>query len=296
MTEENMNIAEVEEVEIVSDASELPCVNSVQLYFQQINRIPLLSSEEELALAKRALAGDKIAIDKLVEANLRLVVSIAKHYHSTSLSFMDLVQEGNIGLCKAAEKFDYTKGYRFSTYAAWWIRQTITRALADKERVIRIPTNLVDYYNKMSKIIAQFMAEYGRQPTVEELVQETGWPQDRVETLLDLDISTVSLDTPMGDDEECTFGDLVPDNSFNPIANALREANKETVLAVLNTLSPKEKEVINLRFGIENDMPLTLEEVGEKYQVTRERIRQIENKALRKLRHPSRSKILREIL
>ena len=293
MIEENMII---EEVEIVSDASELPAVNSVQLYFQQINRIPLLTQEEEVSLAKRSLTGDTEASKRLVEANLRLVVSIAKHYHSSTLSFMDLVQEGNIGLCKAAEKFDYTKGYRFSTYATWWVRQTITRALADQDRVIRIPTNLVEYHNKMSKIIAQYQTEYGTNPSVEELMEETGWTKERVSTLLDLTMNTASLETPVGDEEEATMGDLIPDNTYNPVAEAMREADKQVILSILNTLTEKERDVMTLRFGIGTDNPLTLEEVGEKYNVTRERIRQIENRALKKLRHPSRSKILRSVM
>ena len=292
----NDEIMNQEEVQMVEDASELPAVNSVQLYFQQINRIPLLTQEEEVSLAKRSLTGDIEASKRLVEANLRLVVSIAKHYHSSTLSFMDLVQEGNIGLCKAAEKFDYTKGYRFSTYATWWVRQTITRALADQDRVIRIPTNLVEYHNKMSKIIAQSQTEYGTTPSVEELMEETGWTKERVSTLLDLTMSTTSLETPVGDEEDATMGDLIPDNTYNPVAEAMREADKQVILSVLNTLTEKERDVMTLRFGIGTDNPLTLEEVGEKYNVTRERIRQIENRALKKLRHPSRSKILRSVM
>lgn len=292
----NDEIMNQEEVQMVEDASELPAVNSVQLYFQQINRIPLLTQEEEVSLAKRSLTGDTEASKRLVEANLRLVVSIAKHYHSSTLSFMDLVQEGNIGLCRAAEKFDYTKGYRFSTYATWWVRQTITRALADQDRVIRIPTNLVEYHNKMSKIIAQYQTEYGTAPSIEELMEETGWTKERVSTLLDLTMSTTSLETPVGDEEEATMGDLIPDNTYNPVAEAMREADKQVILSVLNTLTEKERDVMTLRFGIGTDNPLTLEEVGEKYNVTRERIRQIENRALKKLRHPSRSKILRSVM
>ena len=292
----NDEIMNQEEVQMVEDASELPAVNSVQLYFQQINRIPLLTQEEEVSLAKRSLTGDTEASKRLVEANLRLVVSIAKHYHSSTLSFMDLVQEGNIGLCKAAEKFDYTKGYRFSTYATWWVRQTITRALADQDRVIRIPTNLVEYHNKMSKIIAQYQTEYGTAPSIEELMEETGWTKERVSTLLDLTMSTTSLETPVGDEEDATMGDLIPDNTYNPVAEAMREADKQVILSVLNTLTEKERDVMTLRFGIGTDNPLTLEEVGEKYNVTRERIRQIENRALKKLRHPSRSRVLRSIM
>ena len=292
----NDEIMNQEEVQMVEDASELPAVNSVQLYFQQINRIPLLTQEEEVSLAKRSLTGDTEASKRLVEANLRLVVSIAKHYHSSTLSFMDLVQEGNIGLCKAAEKFDYTKGYRFSTYATWWVRQTITRALADQDRVIRIPTNLVEYHNKMSKIIAQYQTEYGTNPSVEELMEETGWTKERVSTLLDLTMSTSSLETPVGDEEDATMGDLIPDNTYNPVVEAMREADKQVILSVLNTLTEKERDVMTLRFGIGTDNPLTLEEVGEKYNVTRERIRQIENRALKKLRHPSRSKILKSVM
>ena len=285
-----------EEVEIVEDASELPAVNSVQLYFSQINRIPLLSHEEEVALAKRVLQGDREASTKLVEANLRLVVSIAKHYHSQSMTFMDLVQEGNIGLCKAAEKFDYTKGYRFSTYATWWVRQTIMRALEEQDNTIRIPSNLLEHYNKMNKIIAQFNGENGRDPTPKELVEETGWDHERVKTLLELSNNVISLDTPLGDDEEGSYGDLIPDNSYNPVAAALRESNRQTIMRVFSTLGSREKEVMAWRFGIEDDQPLTLEEIGEKINLTKERVRQIEMKALRKLRHPSRSKVLREVL
>ena len=285
-----------EEVEIIEDASELPAVNSVQLYFSQINRIPLLSHEEEVDLAKRVLQGDKEASTKLVEANLRLVVSIAKHYHSQSMTFMDLVQEGNIGLCKAAEKFDYTKGYRFSTYATWWVRQTIMRALEEQDNTIRIPSNLLEHYNKMNKIIAQFNGENGRDPTPKELVEETGWDYERVKTLLELSNSVISLDTPLGDDEEGSYGDLIPDNSYNPVAAALRESNRQTIMRVFSTLGSREKEVMAWRFGIEDDQPLTLEEIGEKINLTKERVRQIEMKALRKLRHPSRSKVLKEVL
>lgn len=285
-----------EEVEIVEDVSELPAVNSVQLYFSQINRIPLLSHEEEVDLAKRVLQGDKEASTKLVEANLRLVVSIAKHYHSQSMTFMDLVQEGNIGLCKAAEKFDYTKGYRFSTYATWWVRQTIMRALEEQDNMIRIPSNLLEHYNKMNKIVAQFNGENGRDPTPKELVEETGWDHERVKTLLELSNSVISLDTPLGDDEEGSYGDLIPDNSYNPVAAALRESNRQTIMRVFSTLGSREKEVMTWRFGIEDDQPLTLEEIGEKINLTKERVRQIEMKALRKLRHPSRSKVLREVL
>lgn len=285
-----------EEVEIIEDASELPAVNSVQLYFSQINRIPLLSHEEEVDLAKRVLQGDKEASIKLVEANLRLVVSIAKHYHSQSMTFMDLVQEGNIGLCKAAEKFDYTKGYRFSTYATWWVRQTIMRALEEQDNMIRIPSNLLEHYNKMNKIIAQFNGENGRDPTPKELVEETGWDCDRVKTLLELSNSVISLDMPLGDDEEGSYGDLIPDNSYNPVAAALKESNRQTIMKVFSTLGSREKEVMAWRFGIEDDQPLTLEEIGEKINLTKERVRQIEMKALRKLRHPSRSKVLKEVL
>lgn len=285
-----------EEVEIVEDASELPAVNSVQLYFNQINRIPLLSHEEEVDLAKRVLQGDKEASTKLVEANLRLVVSIAKHYHSQSMTFMDLVQEGNIGLCKAAEKFDYTKGYRFSTYATWWVRMTIMRALEEQDNTIRIPSNLLEHYNKMNRIIAQFNGENGRDPTPKELAEETGWDYEKVKTLLELSNSVISLDTPLGDDEEGSYGDLIPDNSYNPVAAALRESNRQTIMRVFSTLGSREKEVMAWRFGIEDDQPLTLEEIGEKINLTKERVRQIEVKALRKLRHPSRSKVLKEVL
>lgn len=285
-----------EEVEIVTDASELPAVNSVQLYFQQVNQIPLLSSEEEIRLAKRILEGDQEARNRLIEANLRLVISIAKHYHSPFLTFMDLVQEGNIGLCKAADKFDYTKGCRFSTFATWWVRQTINRALEEQDRTIRIPANLVEYYNKLSKIIAQFSGEYGRAPSVAELCEETGWTAERVQSILDLNLNIISLESPLGDDEDGTIGDLIPDTSFNPTAGIMKEANRQTLNAILNTLSEKEREVIILRFGINDNKPKTLEEVGSHFKITRERVRQIEAKALKKLRHPARSKLLYTVI
>lgn len=293
MLEENV---EMEEVEMIMDASELPAVNSVQLYFHQINKIPLLSFEEEKLLAQQIANGNKEAIKQLVEANLRLVISIAKHYHSSTLTFMDLVQEGNIGLSKAAEKFDYTKGYRFSTYATWWVRQAITRALSDQDRLVKIPANLMEYNTRMSRFIAEYNGTYGIIPTATEIAEALDWPIQRVEQLLDLDTNVISLDAPAGEDEDATFGDLVPDQSYNPITNAIRISNKETIISVLNTLSEKEKEILLLRFGIQNDDPLTLEEVGERYGVTKERIRQIENLALKKLRHPSRSKLIRQML
>lgn len=269
-------------------------VNSVQLYFQQINRVPLLSPEEEVECVKLAAAGDKSARKRLIESNLRLVVSIAKHYHSQSLSFMDLVQEGNIGLCKAVEKFDNSHNCRFSTYATWWIRQTIGRALVEYDNTIHIPANLIEYYNRLNKITARISAETGRPATIEEIMAETGWDQKRIETIQNLDMSIISLDTPINEDE-VTVGDLVPDDSYNPTYGILQETNKQIIISILDTLTEKEKKIIKMRFGIDCK-PLTMEEVGQKFNITRERVRQIENKALRKLRHPARKKLLKEAL
>lgn len=264
------------------------------IYLRQIKSIPVLSTEEELELAKRVKKGDPAAREKLIESNLRLVVSIAKNYNSPSLSFMDLVQEGNLGLVAAVEHFDYSKGNKFSTYATWWIRQAIGRAIIDSGRTIRIPNNLLNNYYRLLRIISCGAEE---EPTDAEVAEKTGWSLDYIRKLRKLSVpDTMSLDAPMGDDEETTFGDLTPDpNNFDPTADIMREANKEAVERVLNTLDEPEKTTLKMRFGLLDGKGYSLEEVGKKLGLTHERVRQIEIKALRKLRHPSRSKCLKDL-
>lgn len=295
---ENKGISVIENVEITSIDDEINneiTVNSVQLYLRQINRVPLLSSEEEITLGKRILQGDEEAIKTLTECNLRLVVSIAKHYNSTALSFLDLIQEGNIGLIKAAEKFDYRKGYKFSTYATWWVRQSITRAIAEQSRMIRIPTNLVENYSKISKIKSQYLSATGAPPTTEDLVEETGWTRTQVEKTIEAHKDNItSLDSPVGDEDDTTIGELIPDKAYNPLENIIKEARNQIISEVLDTLNPREKDIITRRFGLLGLQPKTLEEVGAEFNITRERIRQIETKALRKLRHPARQKMILE--
>ena len=269
----------------------------VKVYLKEIGRVPLLSSEEEIELAKRMLEGDEKAKKRLAEANLRLVVSIAKRYVGRGMMFLDLIQEGNLGLIKAVEKFDYTKGYKFSTYATWWIRQAITRAIADQARTIRIPVHMVETINKVIRVSRQLLQELGHDPTPEEIAKEMDMPVDRVREILKIAQEPVSLETPIGEEEDSHLGDFIPDeDASEPAEAASFTLLKEQLIEVLATLTPREEKVLKLRFGIEDGRTRTLEEVGKEFNVTRERIRQIEAKALRKLRHPSRSKKLKDFL
>ena len=272
-------------------------LDSVSLYLKQISNIPLLTAEEEKELGLKIADGDKKAMDKLVSHNLRLVVSIAKRYRGCGIPLLDLVQEGNIGLMKAAEKFDLNKGCRFNTHATWWVRQTINRSLADKSRTIRIPSNVSELVNKIKKVSAPMIQKLNRFPTPQELSAELGIEIDKIETALDMSQAIASLDVPVSEDEETSMGDLIADPHLeNPIKKLTEECNKEIVDSVLSTLTKREADVLRRRFGIETGEPQTLEEIGQSYGVTRERIRQIETKAMRKMRHPMRIKILKEAL
>jgi RNA polymerase primary sigma factor len=269
----------------------------VRMYLKEIGKVPLLTAEEERELAIRMGEGDEVAKQKLAEANLRLVVSIAKRYVGRGMLFLDLIQEGNLGLIKAVEKFDYTKGYKFSTYATWWIRQAITRAIADQARTIRIPVHMVETINKLVRVSRQLLQEYGRDPLPEELAKEMNIPEEKVREILKIAQEPVSLETPIGEEEDSHLGDFLPDEDAPaPAEAAAFTLLKEQLMDVLDTLTPREMKVLKLRFGLEDGRARTLEEVGKEFQVTRERIRQIEAKALRKLRHPSRSKKLRDYL
>ena len=269
----------------------------VKVYLKEIGRVPLLSPDEEVELAQRMAEGDAYAKKRLAEANLRLVVSIAKRYVGRGMQFLDLIQEGNLGLIKAVEKFDYTKGYKFSTYATWWIRQAITRAIADQARTIRIPVHMVETINKVIRVSRQLLQELGHDPTPEEIADEMNMPVDRVREILKIAQEPVSLETPIGEEEDSHLGDFIPDeDASEPAEAASFTLLKEQLVDVLSTLTPREEKVLKLRFGIEDGRTRTLEEVGKEFNVTRERIRQIEAKALRKLRHPSRSKKLKDFL
>lgn len=269
----------------------------VRMYLKEIGKVPLLSASEEVELAKRMGEGDQEAKRKLAEANLRLVVSIAKRYVGRGMLFLDLIQEGNLGLIKAVEKFDYEKGYKFSTYATWWIRQAITRAIADQARTIRIPVHMVETINKLIRVSRQLLQQYGRDPLPEELAKEMDIPEEKVREILKIAQEPVSLETPIGEEEDSHLGDFIPDDDAPaPAEAAAFTLLKEQLIDVLDTLTPREEKVLKLRFGLEDGRARTLEEVGKEFQVTRERIRQIEAKALRKLRHPSRSKKLRDFL
>ncbi len=269
----------------------------VRMYLKDIGKVDLLTSEEEVELAKRMLAGDDEARRRLAEANLRLVVSIAKRYVGRGMLFLDLIQEGNLGLIKAVEKFDYNKGFKFSTYATWWIRQAITRAIADQARTIRIPVHMVETINKVIRVSRQLLQELGHDPSPEEIAEEMGIPVQKVREILKIAQEPVSLETPIGEEEDSHLGDFIPDDDApEPAEVASFTLLKEQMQEVLQTLTPREEKVLRLRFGIEDGRARTLEEVGKEFNVTRERIRQIEAKALRKLRHPSRSKKLKDFL
>ena len=269
----------------------------VRMYLKEIGKVSLLTAEAEVELAKKMATGDKEAKRQMAEANLRLVVSIAKRYVGRGMLFLDLIQEGNLGLIKAVEKFDYTKGYKFSTYATWWIRQAITRAIADQARTIRIPVHMVETINKVMRISRQLLQELGHDPTPEEIAEDMGLPVEKVREILKIAQEPVSLETPIGEEEDSHLGDFIPDeDASEPSEAASFTLLKEQLSEVLNTLTPREEKVLRLRFGIEDGRTRTLEEVGREFNVTRERIRQIEAKALRKLRHPSRSKKLRDFL
>ena len=269
----------------------------VKAYLKEIGRVPLLSPEEETALAMRIMEGDSKAKKRLSEANLRLVVSIAKRYVGRGMQFLDLIQEGNLGLIKAVEKFDYTKGFKFSTYATWWIRQAITRAIADQARTIRIPVHMVETINKVKKVSSQLLHKNGHEPTAEEIAAELSMPVDKVREIMRVAQEPVSLETPIGEEEDSHLGDFIPDDEAPaPAEAASHTLLKEQLDDVLTSLTEREAKVLRLRFGLEDGRPRTLEEVGKEFDVTRERIRQIEAKALRKLRHPSRSKKLKDFL
>ena len=269
----------------------------VRMYLKEIGKVSLLSADEEIELAKRMEKGDEAAKKRLAEANLRLVVSIAKRYVGRGMLFLDLIQEGNLGLIKAVEKFDYRKGYKFSTYATWWIRQAITRAIADQARTIRIPVHMVETINKLIRVSRQLLQELGREPTPEEIAEEMDMPVDRVREILKISQGPVSLETPIGEEEDSHLGDFIQDDNVPVPADAAAfTLLKEQLVEVLSTLTDREQKVLRLRFGLDDGRARTLEEVGKEFNVTRERIRQIEAKALRKLRHPSRSRKLKDYL
>ena len=299
--EELQEIEEVTEEEIAADTDALADTFStddpVRMYLKEIGKVPLLTPEEEQDLARRMADGDEEAKRRMAEANLRLVVSIAKRYVGRGMLFLDLIQEGNLGLIKAVDKFDYTKGYKFSTYATWWIRQAITRAIADQARTIRIPVHMVETINKVIRVSRQLLQELGHDPSAEEIAAEMNMPVDKVRDILKIAQEPVSLETPIGEEEDSHLGDFIPDeDASEPSEAASFSLLKEQLMSVLDTLTPREKKVLELRFGIVDGRTRTLEEVGKEFNVTRERIRQIEAKALRKLRHPSRSKKLRDFL
>ena len=287
-----------EEVEIDLSVPEgISIDDPVRMYLKEIGRVPLLTADEEVALAKRMQEGDEIAQKRLAEANLRLVVSIAKRYVGRGMLFLDLIQEGNLGLIKAVEKFDYTKGYKFSTYATWWIRQAITRAIADQARTIRIPVHMVETINKLIRVSRQLLQQLGREPSPEEIAKEMDISVERVREIMKIAQEPVSLETPIGEEEDSHLGDFIEDQDAPAPADAASfMLLKEQLEEVLDTLTPREEKVLRLRFGLDDGRARTLEEVGQSFGVTRERIRQIEAKALRKLRHPSRSRKLKDFL
>ena len=295
--EEIDEVTEEEIAETDSMADSYSTDDPVRMYLKEIGKVSLLTQEEEIELATRMSQGDEEAKRRMAEANLRLVVSIAKRYVGRGMLFLDLIQEGNLGLIKAVEKFDYTKGYKFSTYATWWIRQAITRAIADQARTIRIPVHMVETINKVIRVSRQLLQELGHDPSAEEIAAEMNIPVEKVRDILKIAQEPVSLETPIGEEEDSHLGDFIPDeDASEPSEAASFSLLKEQLMSVLATLTPREEKVLRLRFGIEDGRTRTLEEVGKEFNVTRERIRQIEAKALRKLRHPSRSKKLRDFL
>ena len=300
---EIVEITQTEEAEKPAETVEIPIPDGVtiddpvRMYLKEIGRVPLLTADQEVELAKRMENGDGSAQKELAEANLRLVVSIAKRYVGRGMQFLDLIQEGNLGLIKAVEKFDYNKGYKFSTYATWWIRQAITRAIADQARTIRIPVHMVETINKLVRVSRQLLQKYGREPTAEEIAKEMDVPVERVREIMKIAQEPVSLETPIGEEEDSHLGDFIEDHDAQAPADvASFTLLKEQLAEVLGTLTTREKQVLTLRFGLIDGKARTLEEVGKNFHVTRERIRQIEAKALRKLRHPSRSKKLQDFL
>ena len=307
---ENMGIdlvgdidAEISEIQVTESDLDLSVPEGisiddpVRMYLKEIGKVPLLSADEEIDLARRIELGDNEAKRRLAEANLRLVVSIAKRYVGRGMLFLDLIQEGNLGLIKAVEKFDYSKGYKFSTYATWWIRQAITRAIADQARTIRIPVHMVETINKLIRVSRQLLQEFGKEPSAEEIAKEMNISVDKVREIMKISQEPVSLETPIGEEEDSHLGDFIPDDDAPlPSEAAAFTLLKEQLIDVLDTLTAREEKVLRLRFGLDDGRARTLEEVGKEFNVTRERIRQIEAKALRKLRHPSRSKKLKDYL
>ena len=295
--DEELAKAEGIELEPGMGADGVAIDDPVKVYLKEIGRVPLLTPDEEVDLAVRISNGDEAAKKRLSEANLRLVVSIAKRYLGRGMQFLDLIQEGNLGLIKAVEKFDYTKGFKFSTYATWWIRQAITRAIADQARTIRIPVHMVETINKVKKVSSQLLHANGREPSAEEIAEELDMPVEKVREIMRVAQEPVSLETPIGEEEDSHLGDFIHDDDAPAPADAASHTLlKETLSSVLDSLTPREEKVLRLRFGLEDGRSRTLEEVGKEFNVTRERIRQIEAKALRKLRHPSRSKKLKDFL
>ncbi|MCC8091006.1 MAG: RNA polymerase sigma factor RpoD [Oscillospiraceae bacterium] len=295
--EEMEDISEEEVLDVDAMADSFSTDDPVRMYLKEIGKVALLTPEEEIRLAQRMAEGDAEARQRMTEANLRLVVSIAKRYVGRGMLFLDLIQEGNLGLIKAVEKFDYTKGYKFSTYATWWIRQSITRAIADQARTIRIPVHMVETINKVIRVSRQLLQELGHDPSAEEIAEEMHLPVSRVREILKVAQEPVSLETPIGEEKDSNLADFIPDeDASEPSEAASFSLLREQLTEVLSTLTPREEKVLRLRFGLEDGRTRTLEEVGKEFNVTRERIRQIEAKALRKLRHPSRSKKLRDFL
>ncbi|MEZ3505528.1 MAG: RNA polymerase sigma factor RpoD [Lachnospiraceae bacterium] len=299
--DEEIILSEEDEVDVENIDLSIPdgisIEDPVRMYLKEIGKVPLLNAEEEIELAKKMEMGDQEAKKRLAEANLRLVVSIAKRYVGRGMLFLDLIQEGNLGLIKAVEKFDYRKGYKFSTYATWWIRQAITRAIADQARTIRIPVHMVETINKLIRVSRQLLQELGREPTPEEIAEQMNMPVERVREILKISQEPVSLETPIGEEEDSHLGDFIQDDNVPVPADAAAfTLLKEQLMEVLGTLTEREQKVLRLRFGLDDGRARTLEEVGKEFNVTRERIRQIEAKALRKLRHPSRSRKLKDYL